>query len=84
MTTFDTPFHAALLSCTRKPLPKLSSGEQDSITLINIDFAYSFSDPPRNESVILPLEMLQKGGGKLNDWVMDCLKAQEDEEEKKS
>lgn len=84
MTTFDTPFHAALLSCTRKPLPKLSSGEQDSITLINIDFAYSFSDPPRNESVILPLEMLQKGGGKLNDWLMDCLKAQEDEEEKKA
>ncbi|KGB75824.1 hypothetical protein I307_01857 [Cryptococcus deuterogattii 99/473] len=84
LTTFDTPFHAALLSCTRKPLPKLSCGEQDSITLVNIEFAYSFSDPPRNESVILPLEMLKKGGGKLHDWVMDCLKAQEDEEEKKT
>ncbi|KAE8543652.1 hypothetical protein D1P53_000367 [Cryptococcus gattii VGV] len=84
LTTFDTPFHAALLSCNRKFLPKLSSGEQDSITLINIEFAYSFSDPPRNESVILPLEMLKKAGGKLHNWVMDCLTAQEDEEEKKA
>lgn len=34
--------------------------------------------------MILPLEMLKKGGGKLHNWVMDCLTAQEDEEEKKS
>lgn len=33
--------------------------------------------------MILPLEMLQKGGGKLHDWVMDCLKAREDEEKEK-
>ncbi|OXG48895.1 hypothetical protein J010_04135 [Cryptococcus neoformans] len=79
----NTPFSAALLSCTHKPLPKLSSGEQDSITLINIEFAYSFADPPKNESVILPLKTLKKGGGKLYDWVMDYLKEQEDEEEKK-
>ena len=80
----ETPFSAALLLCIRKSLPKLSSGEQDSITLINIEFAYSFADPPRNESVTLPLETLKKGGGKLYDWVMDCLKTQEYEEEKKA
>lgn len=83
MPRINTPFSAALLSCTHKPLPKLSSGEQDSITLINIEFTYSFADPPKNESVILPLKTLKKGGGKLYDWVMDYLKEQEDEEEKK-
>ncbi|TYJ54849.1 hypothetical protein B9479_004440 [Cryptococcus floricola] len=78
----DTPFHATLLSLTRKPLPRLPTGEQESVTLVNIEFAYSLSDPAKNENVTLPLEVLRNGGGFLGEWVQGCLIVQEEEERK--
>ncbi|WVO15515.1 hypothetical protein L204_103174 [Cryptococcus depauperatus] len=76
----DTSFHATLLSCSRSSLPPLQSGEQEDMTIVNLEFAYSLSDQPKNECVSLPLATLKKGGGKLVEWIEQCIKAQEEEE----
>ncbi|OCF42955.1 hypothetical protein I317_03176 [Kwoniella heveanensis CBS 569] len=60
------PFHATLLSQTSKPLP---DGEEDTV-LLRFEFAYSLDDPPNNEMLTLPLEVLRKGGqSRLLSWV---------------
>ncbi|WVQ81472.1 hypothetical protein IAT38_003596 [Cryptococcus sp. DSM 104549] len=78
------PFSATLLACSRKPLLAapggISNEQQRGLTLVTMEFAYSLSEPRRNESVTLPLEALKLGGGRLLEWVEGCVRAQEEVE----
>ncbi|WVQ93131.1 hypothetical protein IAU59_000195 [Kwoniella sp. CBS 9459] len=59
-------FHATLLSQQSSPLP---DAEEDTV-LLRFEFAYSLDDPPHNEMLTLPLEILKKGGeSRLLSWV---------------
>ncbi|EIW66045.1 hypothetical protein TREMEDRAFT_65889 [Tremella mesenterica DSM 1558] len=67
-------FSAILSSKSTRPSPNT----QNQI-LIMMDFSYSLDSPPKNESVVIPLDILRRGGGYLVEWIDGMLNDQEEE-----